>query len=97
MAIEGFDFSSVHPLHERLCLDYVNSTPNHSDPSENYLNGYADLVSWSVDVGLLRDGEVLASLEVASPDRRDWEARLQGVGHGQRNLESPSLKGGGWS
>lgn len=35
--------------------------------------------------------EQLASLEVASPDRRDWEARLQGVGHGQRNLESPSL------
>ena len=35
--------------------------------------------------------EQLASLEVASPDRGDWEARLRGVGQGQRNLESPSL------
>ena len=71
MAVEGFDFSSVHPLHERLCLDYVNSTPNHSDPSEDYLNSYADLVSWSVDVGLLRDGEAQDLIAKASgtPDQ----------------------------
>jgi cellulose synthase (UDP-forming) len=35
--------------------------------------------------------EQLATLEVASPERRDWEARLEGVGRGQRDLESPSL------
>ena len=66
MAIEGFDFSSVHPLHERLCLDYVNSTPNHSDPSENYLNRYADLISWSMDVTLLNENEAQHLIETAS-------------------------------
>ncbi|PFG37965.1 cellulose synthase (UDP-forming) [Georgenia soli] len=35
--------------------------------------------------------EQLATLEVGSPVRRDWEERLRGVGQGQRNLESPSL------
>ncbi|WP_418605484.1 glycosyltransferase family 2 protein [Georgenia sp. SUBG003] len=35
--------------------------------------------------------EQLASLEVGSPERGEWEARLRGVGQGQRNLESPSL------
>lgn len=65
MNIEAFDFSTIHPLHERLCLDYVNSTPNHSDPNENYLNTYADLVSWSVDVKLVSEGEAQRLIETA--------------------------------
>lgn len=66
MKIEAFDFSTVHPLHERLCLDYVNSTPNHSDPSENYLNTYADLVSWSLYVKLLSESEAQRLADTAS-------------------------------
>jgi predicted RNA-binding Zn ribbon-like protein len=65
MAIEGFDFSTVHPLHERLCLDYVNSTPNHSDPSEGYLNTYTDLVSWSLDVKLMSEDEARRLIDLA--------------------------------
>ncbi len=57
MKLEAFDFSTVELLHERLCLDFANSTPYHHNLSEDNLNTYADLVSWGLDVDLLRDNE----------------------------------------
>src|SRR5688572_4394615 len=66
MKYEAFDFSTIKPLHEHLCLDFVNSTPNHQKPNENYLNSYADLVSWSLEVKLLSPDEAEHLLNVAS-------------------------------
>jgi predicted RNA-binding Zn ribbon-like protein len=66
MNIEAFDFSTIKPLHERLCLDFANSTPNHRNPSEDHLNSYADLVSWSLDVNLLHEDEALRLWDFAS-------------------------------
>jgi predicted RNA-binding Zn ribbon-like protein len=68
MKNEAFDFSTIKPLHEHLCLDFVNSTPNHQDEDEDHLTSYADLVSWAVDATLLSDDEAerlwnLASLQ----------------------------------
>lgn len=57
MSIEAFDFSTVHLLHERLCLDFANTTPYHHNLSEDYLNTYSDLVSWGLDVHLLNETE----------------------------------------
>jgi predicted RNA-binding Zn ribbon-like protein len=65
MTIEIFDFSTIKLLHERLCLDFVNSTPNHRDLSEDYVRSYADLVSWSLDVSLLNEDEAQRLWNVA--------------------------------
>ena len=65
MSIDAFDFSTINPLRERLCLDFANSTPNHHDLSEDYLKSYADLVSWSLDVNLVSDGEAQRLWDVA--------------------------------
>jgi predicted RNA-binding Zn ribbon-like protein len=71
MKHEAFDFSMIKPLHEHLCLDFVNSTPNHQNPNENYLNSYADLVSWGLDVKLLSLDEAEHLWDIAShhPDQ----------------------------
>lgn len=53
MKIEAFDFSTIDLLHERLCLDFTNSTPFHFNLSEDHLNTYADLVSWGHHVGIV--------------------------------------------
>jgi predicted RNA-binding Zn ribbon-like protein len=65
MKIDAFDFSTIHPLHERLCLDYANSTPNHHNLSEDHLKTYADLLSWSLDVNLMSEDEVLRLWNIA--------------------------------
>ena len=57
MKMEAFDFTTIKQLHEHLCLDFVNSTSNHQNPSDNYLNSYPDLVSWGLDVKLLSADE----------------------------------------
>ena len=66
MKSEAFDFSTIDLLHEHLCLDFVNSTPNHQNPSEGYLNAYADFVSWGLDVKLLSEDEALHLWNIAS-------------------------------
>jgi predicted RNA-binding Zn ribbon-like protein len=66
MNYEAFDFSTIKPLHEHLCLDFVNSTSNHQNRGEDYINSYADLVSWSLDVKLLNTDEAQRLWEVAS-------------------------------
>jgi len=53
MVFDAFDFSTVSPLHERLCLDFTNTTPYHDSLDEDHLRGYADLLSWCIDVALL--------------------------------------------
>ncbi len=66
MKIEAFDFSTIEPLHERLCLDFANSTPYHRNLSEDHLNTYADLVSWSLDVNLLSEDDAQRLSDIAS-------------------------------
>jgi predicted RNA-binding Zn ribbon-like protein len=66
MENHGFDFSTITLLHEHLCLDFVNSTSNHQNTSDDYLKSYADLVSWGVDVKLLSTQEAMSLWEVAS-------------------------------
>jgi len=66
MRNEPFDFSTIRMLHEHLCLDFVNTTPNHQNPSEDYLDSYVDLVSWGLDVGLLNMDEAQRLWEVAN-------------------------------
>lgn len=53
MTFAAFDFSSLGLYHERLCLDFANSIGQHDDLSADYLRTYADLLAWSLDVGLL--------------------------------------------
>ncbi|MBX3063100.1 MAG: ABATE domain-containing protein [Anaerolineae bacterium] len=66
MDTQAFDFSTIKQLHEHLCLDFVNSTANHQNPSEDHLKSYADLLSWSQDVELLNAEEAERLWEVAS-------------------------------
>jgi predicted RNA-binding Zn ribbon-like protein len=66
MNTEAFDFSTIDLLHEHLCLDFINSTSNHGNPSEDHLNSYADLVSWAQDVKLLDENEALHLWQAAS-------------------------------
>jgi predicted RNA-binding Zn ribbon-like protein len=72
MRLDAFDFSTLDPLRDRLCLDFTNSTPFHFNLSEDHLTTYADLLSWSLDVGLLREDEGEALL--AAADRRPADA-----------------------
>lgn len=53
MNFEAYDFSAAGLYHERLCLDFVNSTGQHDDPAADHLRSYADLLAWSLDVSLL--------------------------------------------
>jgi predicted RNA-binding Zn ribbon-like protein len=66
MINHGFDFSTIKLLHEHLCLDFVNSTSNHQNTSDDCLKSYADLVSWGLDVQLLSTQEAMHLWEVAS-------------------------------
>lgn len=61
-----FNFGTISLLHEHLCLDFVNSTPNHRDANENYLNTYDDLVSWALDVKLLNEDTAQYLWNIAS-------------------------------
>ncbi len=65
MQIDAFDFGAVNQLHERLCLDFTNSTPYHFNLDADHLNTYADLLSWCLDVDLLREDEVQHLLAAA--------------------------------
>jgi hypothetical protein len=66
---EAFDFNSIDLLHERLCLDFINSSPFHFTLSEDHSYGYADLVSWSLHVELINDdqGQRLLALAEERP------------------------------
>ncbi len=66
MKLEAFDFSTINLLHEHLCLDFVNSTSNHQNAGDDYLNSYLDFVSWAQDVKLLNMDETLYLGEVVS-------------------------------
>lgn len=57
MNFEAYDFSAAGLYHERLCLDFVNSTGQHADPAADHLRSYADLLAWSLDVSLLTSAE----------------------------------------
>jgi predicted RNA-binding Zn ribbon-like protein len=76
MKIEAFDFSTTEPLHERLCLDFANSTPYHDNLSEDHLNTYADLLSWSLDVNLLSEDDTQRLWDIASRQPAQAEAVL---------------------
>ena len=72
MPIEAFNFATIEPLHERLCLDFTNSTPYHFGLDSDHLNSYADLISWSLDAGLLNEDQVLRLVALAA--RQQTEA-----------------------
>jgi len=57
MNFEAYDFSAAGLYHERLCLDFVNSTGQHDDPAADHLRSYADLLAWCLDVELLTPAE----------------------------------------
>jgi predicted RNA-binding Zn ribbon-like protein len=65
MNIDAFDFSTIDLLRERLCLDFVNTISNHSQPGEDHLRTYADLVSWGHYTGVINDREAQRLLEIA--------------------------------
>ena len=79
MELDAFDFSITDPLHEHLALDFANTTPYHFDLSEDHLNDYADLLSWSLNVNLLTEDEVQRLLERASSQPEAAEAVLDGA------------------
>jgi predicted RNA-binding Zn ribbon-like protein len=64
MNTDAFDFSTIDLLQERLCLDFVNTTPNHTQLSEDYLRTYADFVSWGHYVDVIDDGEAQQLLDI---------------------------------
>ncbi len=72
MAFAGFDFSTLGLYHERLCLDFANSAPQHNDLTDDHLKTYADLLAWSMDVDILSEAEARHLLTVAL--RREAEA-----------------------
>ena len=51
---DAADVAHVRLLGERLCLNFVNTLdPRHGGHRRELLNGYPDLVTWSVRVGVL--------------------------------------------
>jgi predicted RNA-binding Zn ribbon-like protein len=77
MKFEAFDFATTEPLHERVCLDFANSTPFHHNLSEDYLRTYADLLSWSLNVEMLTEGEAEHLWDIASRQPAKAEAVLK--------------------
>ena len=77
MQIEAFDFSTLEPLHEHLCLDFANTTPYHADLESDHLNSYADLISWSLDVDLLSEDEARRLLALAARHPSEADAVLR--------------------
>jgi predicted RNA-binding Zn ribbon-like protein len=62
----------------RLCLDFANTADWHaSDQPEEQLNSYADLVSWSEQVGVLTEDEVQQLLREAAHHPDDAAAVLE--------------------
>jgi predicted RNA-binding Zn ribbon-like protein len=51
-----------------LCLDFANTWGNHADPASDRLRGYAQLLAFARQTGLL-DGESAAKLEQRSVQR----------------------------
>ena len=52
--VPSADLAGLRLLGERLCLNFANTVdPRHGDHPQEFLNGYADLVAWSVRLGLL--------------------------------------------
>jgi len=66
MRIEAFDYSTLDLLREHLALDFTNTAGTHSNPADNHLNSYADLVSWSHYVGLLNEADARHLLDLAA-------------------------------
>jgi predicted RNA-binding Zn ribbon-like protein len=77
MRIEAFDFSTLDLFHERLCLDFANTTPFHHNLSEDHLNTYADLLSWSNHVNLLDEEQAQTLLTLAASQPAEADAVLQ--------------------
>lgn len=77
MINHAYDFSTLDLLHERLCLDFANTTPYHFNLSEDHLNTYADLVSWSLYMGLMGEEKARTLLAGAAEKPREAEAVLQ--------------------
>ena len=77
MQIEAFDFSTLEPLHERVSLDFANTTPHHIDLESDHLNSYADLISWGLDVDLLSEDQAQRLLELAARQPAEAEAVWQ--------------------
>lgn len=97
MAFVAFDFSTLGLYHERLCLDFANSTGQHDDLNSEHLRTYADLLAWSIEVDLLTPDEAdhLYAQSLVCPDqatavfdraialREAIYAILSDVAHGQ--------------
>src|SRR5690606_40037330 len=65
MKLEDF-FSKINLLQDHLCLTFVNTTSNHQNAGDEYLNSYLDFVSWAQGVKLLNRDEALHLAEVVS-------------------------------
>lgn len=65
MKLEDF-FSKINLQQDHLCLIFVNSTSNHQNADDDYLNSYLDFVSWAQGAKLLNPDEALHLAEVVS-------------------------------
>ena len=77
MNFEAFDFATIEPLHERLCLDFANTTPYHHNLSEDHLRTYADLLSWSLNVEILDEREAEQLWDISSSQPAQAETVLK--------------------
>lgn len=77
MKIDAFDFSTTAPLNERLCLDFVNTTPQHINLSDDHLHAYADLISWGHYAGVMDDAEAQRLLDIAVRQPAEAEKALR--------------------
>ena len=60
-----------------LCLDFANTAEWHASPQPiEYLNNYADLVSWAVDRGLVSGEEVAALIQIGTERPAEAETVL---------------------
>lgn len=73
------NIEASHPLKERLCLDFVNTSDEHpSKPAAELLTSYARLVEWSVYFQTISDqqAEELLALAEQHPHKADEALRF---------------------
>ena len=69
--------AAIEPLHERLCLDFVNTSGQHpSRPDDEFLTSYAHLIEWSVYSNVLNPDEGEHLLALADQHPVEAEAAL---------------------
>jgi predicted RNA-binding Zn ribbon-like protein len=69
--------AALESLHERLCLDFANTSGEHpSQPEDEFLSSYANLVEWSVYSNVLHQAEGEHLLALAEQHPVEAEAAL---------------------